>query len=86
MAFGAPGWSTTVPAKDQENAFDIPSTKAVISEVHKPLSVAAFNAKNPSGNANMTEAPDPATPFLIGSGLIAISVLRRGLKSKTEGD
>lgn len=78
--FVAVGWSTTFTGKDQTNPLNVSPPKALVSKADKSFSATSPDAKDTAGDANMTDAPDPATPFLVGSGLIALSLLRRRLK------
>lgn len=46
---------------------------------------ASGTARTPQEQSRISEAPDPATPFLVGAGLITVSVVirrRRKLRSK----
>ena len=79
-AFVALGWSTTFPGKDPTAVRNVLPAKVLASKAEKPLPAASADSKDTTMDPNVTEAPDPATPLLVGSGLIALSLLRRKLR------
>ena len=76
-AFVTAGWCTTLPGRDRAASLDDSSSNVLISKAAKLRSVANTASKETGNETNMTDAPDPATPFLIGAGLVALSLLRR---------
>ncbi len=81
-AFVTVGWSTAIPGRDQMSPLNGSPSKILVSKADKPSSVASSDAKDNLGGVNIVDAPDPATPLLVGSGLIALSLLRRKLRRK----
>lgn len=79
-AFAVAGPCTTLTGKDQAAALNSPSSRTQISKVDIRGSTVKATSKQTGADPNMTDAPDPATPLLIGSGLIALSLFRRRLR------
>ena len=78
-------WSSIVPVRAESVNFNVPSAPSAVTatsgKLDKPI---AADVKEQTANSQVTETPDPATPLLVGAGLVAISLLRFRLRNKTQ--